>query len=504
MTLTRAELLLVLDELQPLVRHHAVLQKVRESPPLSHVLRFRIPGQSVLLLLSTSPQRTRMHVVTSRPAQPARPSAFTMLLRKWLQGARLQRLTPETDDRVVRMAFTVADPEADTPADTPRPKRPVSLILELLGRHPNVILLDDQDRVLGRQRRQVLGPRTLDRGQLYKPPPPPPPNTPSTRIRPGLRHATSGTFPRSAFLEVHYRGVQASIGAEQLRSDLQKQLQNHLDRLARRISHIEDDLARADQAQEFKRRAELLQSAWGRVQRGDTCARVPDFYAEDQPMVDIPLDPSRDLQGNIEHYFHAYKRFKNAAERILQRLEDTERTHQHVSDALQRLHTTPGDDLSALRDQLYDDGVIPKPAPAPTRKKDTPRQPYRKFTSSSGANILVGRGPESNDTLSTAIARGRDLWLHARDFSGAHVVLRMAKGQPSPGGDDLIDAATLAAWFSSGRRDSLIDVTHTRAKYVRKPSGVPAGLVTVADGSTIAIRIDQDRLNRLLDTEEAS
>jgi len=80
--------------------------------------------------------------------------------------------------------------------------------------------------------------------------------------------------------------------------------------------------------------------------------------------------------------------------------------------------------------------------------------------------------------------------------------LRMDQRKEELKNEDLLDAATLAAWFSKGKNDTLIDVTYTRAKYIRKPKGFPPGRVTVADASTIGLSLEQARLKRLMDSEE--
>jgi predicted ribosome quality control (RQC) complex YloA/Tae2 family protein len=112
----------------------------------------------------------------------------------------------------------------------------------------------------------------------------------------------------------------------------------------------------------------------------------------------------------------------------------------------------------------------------------------------------VGRGGKDNDALSLKVARGNDLWLHAHNWAGAHVVVRLRRDQEVPE-QLLLDAATLAAFYSKGRNDTVIEVTYTRAKNVRKPKGLPPGRVTVAGGKTLALRIEPARLQRLLGRE---
>ncbi|MFW5966403.1 MAG: NFACT RNA binding domain-containing protein, partial [Persicimonas sp.] len=310
---------------------------------------------------------------------------------------------------------------------------------------------------------------------------------------------------RSARLARHYEEAIAKRRLEREKKSLRGRLTRRLERLERRIEHIEEDLERADKADEYRRRGELLQSAWGEVEPGAESVTVPDFYDESMPRVEIPLDPSASLQENIEQYFHEYQRLSSASEEIEERLAESKALRERVEEAIAEFDNL-GDDIEqieAFAQRLEDEGVLREEQPqrSGSSRDETPRKAYREFRSGRDRPILVGRGASDNDTLTTSVARGRDIWLHARDWPGAHVILRMRKDQNAPTSQDLVDAATLAAWFSDGRKDTLVDITYTRAKHVRKPKGFPPGKVTVADASTIAVAVEEERLERLLESE---
>jgi predicted ribosome quality control (RQC) complex YloA/Tae2 family protein len=122
--------------------------------------------------------------------------------------------------------------------------------------------------------------------------------------------------------------------------------------------------------------------------------------------------------------------------------------------------------------------------------------PFRTYRSSGGLAIWVGRGAASNDALTFHESSPRDIWLHARDSAGAHVVLRWAHDE-SPPPRDLEEAAILAAWHSKSRGAGLVPVDWTRRKYVRKPKGSAPGLVVVQRSETIFVSPDE-RVERRL------
>jgi predicted ribosome quality control (RQC) complex YloA/Tae2 family protein len=140
-------------------------------------------------------------------------------------------------------------------------------------------------------------------------------------------------------------------------------------------------------------------------------------------------------------------------------------------------------------------------AARPGRKVEPERLPYRTFRSVAGTAILVGRGAADNDALTRTVAKGNDLWLHARGVTGAHVVVRMGRG-PGPDQETLLDAAHLAAHFSDARGAPLLDVAWTRAKYVRKPRGSAPGAVSYHQEKVLSLRLEPARLGRLLAAEE--
>jgi predicted ribosome quality control (RQC) complex YloA/Tae2 family protein len=115
----------------------------------------------------------------------------------------------------------------------------------------------------------------------------------------------------------------------------------------------------------------------------------------------------------------------------------------------------------------------------------------------------VGRGAAENDALTRSVARGNDLWLHARGVTGAHVVVRLDRGK-APDQETLLDAAHLAVHFSDARGEPQADVAYTRAKHVRKPKGAAPGAVVYAQEKVVLLRVEPARTERLLAEEEGA
>jgi hypothetical protein len=160
--------------------------------------------------------------------------------------------------------------------------------------------------------------------------------------------------------------------------------------------------------------------------------------------------------------------------------------------------------LASLPERIAAFALAPADAPPPTTQLErqaaarVPR-PFRTYRSSGGLEIWVGRGAASNDTLTFHESSPRDVWLHARDSAGAHVVLRWPRDEPPPS-RDLEEAAVLAAWHSKSRGSALVPVDWTRRKYVHKARGGPPGQVLVQRAETVFVAPDERVERRLRDT----
>lgn len=516
MSLSRAEIELLVEEIAPAV-HHAAIQRVLEVDEHTFILRLRRPGENLMLLVSTREALTRMHFVTQRERQPEQPSHFTMLLRKWLDGSIIEDLHQFERDRIVEIRARIVDPNWTPTEDFvgPAPRTTAYLVIELTGKMANVYLLDKQRIVRGMQPGNARDDRELRVGAHYRAPALPPVSDDNIIERTGKKPASErvrwqlDTLPatervRSLQVENAYADLGQTDRLERDTRELRARIRQRQKMLSTRIKKIESDLQKVENSEQYRRWGELLQASFNQIKRGASSALVTDYYQEDMPKIEIPLDPARPLQHNIARYFHQYKRFKDAASRIEDRLLETLDELDQLTDALARLDAceTP-EAIQQLAGELREKRLLsgPRQQSGPRGAQNAaPRLPYREFRARSGAQILVGRGAKHNDALTTKVARGRDIWMHARDWTGAHVVLRMNSVQP-PRSEDLIDAAMLAAYFSRGKDDSIIDVTYAEAKHVRKPRGAAPGTVTIAGGSTLAITIDPDRLSRLLENE---
>jgi predicted ribosome quality control (RQC) complex YloA/Tae2 family protein len=290
------------------------------------------------------------------------------------------------------------------------------------------------------------------------------------------------------------------------RDALARAIARALAKIDRRIEAVRGDLARAEQAGEMGRVAQLFVAEASRAKRGADRLVAQDWASGQAREVELKLDPAKTARSQVDALFQRARRLKEGAAIARERLAEAEKARGRLAHVATEL-AEPGPDVLALEARARaaaprDFKLAAGPAQGkPGRvKKQPPLPPYREFTASTGARVLVGRGAERNDELTFHVSRPRDLWLHAKNRTGAHVIVPLAKNASCPG-ELLVDAAHLAAHFSEARGEALVEVQYVPRRYLRKPRGSPPGLVVVDREKVLVLRVEPERLRRLLERE---
>jgi predicted ribosome quality control (RQC) complex YloA/Tae2 family protein len=301
-----------------------------------------------------------------------------------------------------------------------------------------------------------------------------------------------------------------------------KILERATQKIDRRHEAIRGDIDKIAQADRIASQAQWLVAEAARAPRGATKLVVTDWSSGEAVPIVVPLDPSKSAKDQVEAMFKRAKRLRLGARIAEERLRQAD--IQRAGIEATRAKVNDGETLSALENLLRDakriaprDIALPShiagglnepgsAAAATTKKKKSSkkqeRTPYRIFIARSGKKILVGKGAADNDTLTLRVARPHDLWLHAKDRTGAHVVVMLpTKGQPATA-EDLVDAAHLAAHFSEAREEKVVDVTYVDRRYVRKPRTSPPGVVLIDREKVLVLRMQPELLRALLERED--
>lgn len=437
-----------------------VVQKVYAPTTTRVYLEVRVPGRSQLLLVCSDPGLARVSAVEERPSNPPTPPSWQAVLRRELTGARL------------------VDAEA-LPA-----RKTVLLHLSKEDRQLSVLLEATHAPVIG----LCLGQRLL---------------AVSTPSRPGLRIGQPWTpleeqplRPMPSRLSGDQVFLRLAHAAEALLATTEQKtwvdarrapLLAKLKKLGRTQEKVRAEADRTGKALELRRAGELLAQNLYRLQRGQERVTLPEYLEDGTTReVEVKLDPRRTPQQEVEWHFHQYKRMLRGAEMAKARLLTLEAEAAGLQGQLALLDTSPPE----------------APPLGVPRAKSGPQQalpPYREYVGHAGQRIWVGRGSAHNDALTFHLARPFHLWLHARGVPGAHVVIPLEKNV-EVSQELLLDAATLAAHHSDAKGEPRVEVSYVPVKFVRKAKDSAPGAVTYTREKTLLLRLETDRLHRLLAT----
>ena len=475
MALTATEISEVTRECAPALAG-GWIQKIYQPTDRTVVLEIRTPGRTHRLLLSCHPDTARLHFTTEAFHNPPTPPPFCQFLRAHLQGARIDHVEQIQGDRIVQLALTTKE-------------GPCTLVAELTGKTSNLLVLD----AAGRIRRDVNGVKDLV-GQLYAPP------AHSQRERAAADHARfsqdipASPFPLSAAIDAHYHNAEAVSLIETVRNARAGLLRKSIKKLRRRIEAWHEDLAKAEKYKTYDRYGELIKANLGTIRRGQTDVAVVDYFDEELPTLTIPLDQAKTPQSNMDDYFRKHRKYLTAERELRPRIREGER----------ELGTLQGE-LTAIEQGTWQPPETPRQiirtrtasrAGGGKDGQEQRRGPFRRFTSSDGLAIYVGKNARENDELTFGLAKSDDLWLHARGTPGSHVVVRLEKGTDPPP-ETIRDAATLALLYSDLKKSGKGDVIYTRRKWVKKAKGQAPGAVIVTQEKSLHVSLEKKRLDAL-------
>lgn len=309
----------------------------------------------------------------------------------------------------------------------------------------------------------------------------------------------SGAEPRDSLLHAmaaaaETDGVSETSGLQEVQGKeaegLEAALRRRGSRARKRLLALERQLDHADESAALRSAGQLLLMNKDRIRRGDPEAVVVDFEGVERR---IPLDPTSDAVANAESYFRRARRRERAERELPARIVAARSRQSRLEDALIALADSgPTEELWLLAGGRPD-------AARSTRTSGAPGSPlpYRRLISSGGLEIRVGRSARANDALTFRHSAPDDIWLHARQAAGAHVILRWRNREQNPPETDLRDAAIVAAEYSEARSSGLVAVDWTRRKYVRKPRKSPPGAVIPDRVKTLFVEPDPDRVRRM-------
>ena len=525
------------------------IQKINQPFDQELVLQIRSNRQSHRLLLSAHPVFGRIQLTETTFENPAQPSTFIMVLRKYLQGAVIESIEQIENDRIVEITVSNKNEIGDDIQAT--------LIIEIMGKHSNILLVDKSSNKVLEVIKHIgfsqNSYRTLLPGATYIAPPSTDAVNPFTikdeklfeilqtqeltaknlqslfqglgrdtaielenlltddrlskfreffkqETNPCLTDKSFSCVPFSTKIEGHFSSLSQLLDVfykdkaerdrvKQQASELIRRVENELQKNRQKLKKQEKELQATENAEEFRQKGELLTTFLHQVPN-DQDQVVLDNYYTNQPIT-ISLDKALTPNQNAQKYFKRYQKLKEAVKYLTDLIEETKATILYLESVETVLNQAGLDEIAEIREELIQTGFIRRRQ----REKIQKRKKPEKYLASDGKTIiLVGRNNLQNEELTFKIARKEELWFHAKDIPGSHVVI---SGNLNPSDEVKTDAAELAAYYSKGRLSNLVQVDMIEVKKLNKPTGGKPGFVTYTGQKTLRVTPDSEKIESM-------
>lgn len=522
------------------------IQKINQPFEQELVLQIRSNRQSHRLLLSAHPVFGRIQLTQTTFENPAQPSTFIMVLRKYLQGALIESIEQVENDRIVEMTVSNKNEIGDHIQAT--------LIIEIMGKHSNILLVDKSSHKILEVIKHVgfsqNSYRTLLPGSTYIAPPSTESLNPFTikdeklfeilqtqettaknlqslfqglgrdtanelenilvsdklstfrnffsqETKPCLTETSFSPVPfanqvgepfanLSDLLDTYYKDKAERDRVKQQASELIRRVENELQKNRHKLKKQEKELLATDDAEEFRQKGELLTTFLHQVPNDQDQVILENYYTN-QPIT-IALDKALTPNQNAQRYFKRYQKLKEAVKYLTDLIEETKATILYLESVETVLNQAGLEEIAEIREELIQTGFIRRRQREKIQKRKKPEQ----YLASDGKTIIyVGRNNLQNEELTFKIARKEELWFHAKDIPGSHVVI---SGNLDPSDEVKTDAAELAAYFSQGRLSNLVQVDMIEVKKLNKPTGGKPGFVTYTGQKTLRVTPDPEKI----------
>ncbi|HFH6717946.1 TPA: NFACT family protein [Streptococcus agalactiae] len=524
------------------------IQKVNQ--PFDHelVLTIRNNRRNYKLLLSAHPVFGRIQTTEANFQNPQNPNTFTMIMRKYLQGAVIETIQQIENDRILEIIVSNKNEIGDHIKAT--------LVVEIMGKHSNIILIDKNEHKIIESIKHVgfsqNSYRTILPGSTYIAPPKTKAINPfdisdqtlfellqtndlspknlqqlfqglgrdtalelshclkdnklndfrqffSREYYPSLTEKSFSAVQFSSshetfqslgqLLDYYYQEKAEKDRIAQQASDLIHRVQSELEKNIKKLAKQQDELLATENAEEFRQKGELLTTYLSMVPNNQDVVVLDNYYTNQT--IEISLDRALTPNQNAQRYFKKYQKLKEAVKHLKGIISDTENTITYLESVETSLNHASMEDINDIREELVETGFIKRRAHDKQHKRKKPEQ----YLASDGKTIImVGRNNLQNDELTFKMARKGELWFHAKDTPGSHVLIR---DNLNPSDEVKTDAAELAAYYSKARLSNLVQVDMIEAKKLNKPSGTKPGFVTYTGQKTLRVTPTQGKIDSL-------
>ena len=505
----------VCDELKVKLQDSKI-EKIYQPENDQLVLQIRCSDGRIKLLIDVSSQGSRVQITGKDFENPSEAPAFCMLLRKHIQGGRITEINQTDRERIIVFGIETLN-EMGYSVNKKH-------VCETMGKYSNIILLDGATgKIIDSVKRISIDMnryRQILPGVTYvEPPKGNLANSlgygPSTKVAveagadPERKIPTVWVDEKGSVKDFHvidlcqYRGVYEervfeSIGealdfyyenrfdtnrVSQKAAALTRQVNAIIEKHELKISRLLDEIKKSEESDIFRIKGELLNANLHMVEPGAKSVVLLNYY--DGENIEIELDEKISAAKNAQSYFKKYSKLKSSKKEKLAQLEECRSELEYLREVSAEVSLAESySELEVIRQELSAQGFV-RINKAEKRNKKLKPQP-RRFTLSTGHEVLVGRSNSENDYITFKLAQKGDYWMHTKDIHGSHLVLRLNGDEP--GEADIYEAASVAAWYSKGKESDNVPVDYVPIRYVKKPGGARPGMVVFTNNRTVWVK----------------
>lgn len=492
------------------------------------------------LYISVHPRYGRIQFTDLKNSTNMDMTHFLTLLRKYLSGGIIQKVTQSHYDRIVTLEVSARDDVGVI--------KDYRLILELMGRYTNLIIVGDDDRIIDAQRRLSdfeSSERNIVPGAIYSLPPTfdklsiknlveedkyESLRTKYEGISPilekeitqrlntqspkeildemlnsntlyvyqndyhiiELKHLNkeARTFDIMSGLDFFYEDLQNQERIRTHTGNILKSLRRELKRAKAKAPKLYQDLENAENSEHYREKGDLLFAYHAGAKSGLKEVKLLDWNNEETV---IELDEKLNGKDNANKYFTRYRKAKNSLSHLENQIEITENRIEYLERLIAQTEQASVEDAKEIQEELIDYGILHQKKQKKKVKKSK-RPNYMVIEFDPHTTIFIGKNNLQNDTLTFKLAKKEDLWFHVANTFGSHVLLKTDEITQ----EKLDLCANFAAYYSNAKNSSNVEVNYTEIKNIRKIPGANPGTVRFSTHNSIIITPDEELIKSYL------
>lgn len=500
MSLNCAEIDKILEELD---LEGSYIQKVVQSS-YSVMVLYLYKTRPMSLVICLEPGACRLHETTRKIPKFDKPLRFMELLRSRLRGAKITEAVQLNNDRIVRLSLETASGM-------------LYLYIRLWSGAANMLLVDNgiivdafyrrpsRHEVSGEPWQPLPGESEATTTQTFGNEPSAAAGSESKAVAESVSTTVSPIAADKPVKTYTVRSYDASktfneaidewyarqapvLSLEALRAEAERFYGLKIEKISRALEKLEAKKHSFLQADTLKHQGDLLLANLYRIPQGASSVELED-YAADNRIIRIALDPRKTAQENAAGYYERYKKAVSGLEALTDDIEASKRMLAALNEELAKLRV---EENPYLIEKVLHKRKIPVQRKQAAQEKERPGLTFYH----DGWILYVGRTAAENDELLRYHVRGKDMWLHVRDYSGGYVFIKNKNGKTVPL-PVLIAAGNLAVFYSKARRNGQADLYYTAVKDLRRAKNAPKGTVLPSNEKNLSIKLDPAVLKQL-------